>query len=602
MTALKLNQKIIIKHHKILRYLKEYIRRIFYFHEINRIHSKLSGLESGQFLLRILEEINVRYEIDDDDRFRIPTAGPLVVVANHPFGGLEGIILASLLKSVRSDVKIMANYLLQRFPELHDIFIYVDPFGRNEAVKANIQPLRKAIRWLGNGGVVGIFPAGEVAHLNLYRREVSDPTWNSSVAWLIKKSGAAALPLFFNGANSLLFQLLGLVHPHLRTALLPHEFFNKRRMSITLKVGKVISFEKLGSFASSEEMTAYLRLRTYILKGGLRGAKKKANDPPLLGKPEEQPITPQPNPARIIAEIKHLPADQTLVESGEYAVLYAHAGQVPSLLREIGRLREYTFRRSYEGTGNPIDLDDFDRYFLHLFIWNGKEKEIVGAYRLGQTDNILNQLGKAGLYTSTLFNYKMPFLAQINPALELGRSFVRPEYQKNYLPLLLLWKGIGRFVVNNPKYKFLFGPVSINNAYHTISQQLITATLKINNYLPDLAKLVKPKNPYQANRINGCDFQAFRVIKDINEVSDLIADIEIMNKGIPILLKQYLKLGGKILGFNKDHNFSDVMDALILVDLTQTPINLLKRYMGKDGMKSFLAYHRRENQLTLRCT
>jgi putative hemolysin len=243
-------------------------------------------------------------------------------------------------------------------------------------------------------------------------------------------------------------------------------------------------------------------------------------------------------------------------------------------------------------------LDDFDRYFLHLFIWNGKEKEIVGAYRLGQTDKILKQLGKAGLYTSTLFNYKMPFLAQINPALELGRSFVRPEYQKNYLPLLMLWKGISRFVVNNPKYKFLFGPVSINNAYNTISQQLIAATLKINNYLPDLAKLVKPKNPYSAKPIKGCDFQALRVIKDINEVSDLIADIEIINKGIPVLLKQYLKLGGKILGFNKDHNFSDVLDALILVDLTQTPINLLERYMGKDGVESFLAYHKGERQLT----
>ena len=598
MAALKLNPDKTMMQHERFVHLKEYIGRIFHLHKINRIHSRLSGLESGQFLLKILEEINVRYEIDDEDLSRIPTAGPLVVVANHPYGGLEGIILASLLKSVRSDVKIMANYLLQRFPDLHDIFIFVNPFGHHDAVKANIQPLRKAVRWLGNGGVLGIFPAGEVAHLNLYRREVSDPAWNSSVAWLIKKSQVAALPVFFNGANGLLFQLLGLVHPRLRTAMLPHEFFNKRRKTITLKVGKVISFEKLESFTSSEEMTAYLRLRTYILKGGLRGGKKKADNPALPRKPEEQPLIPQPNPTRIIAEIKHLPANQTLLKSGEYTVFFAQACQIPHLLWEIGRLREYTFRSSYEGTGNSIDLDDFDRYFLHLFIWDGKEKELVGAYRLGQTDKILNQQGKAGLYTSTLFNYKMPFLTQINPALELGRSFVRPEYQKNYLPLLLLWKGISRFVVNNPKYKFLFGPVSINNAYHTISQQLIAVTLKINNYLPDLANLVKPKNPYPAKPIKGCDFQALRVIKDINEVSDLIADIEIMNKGIPILLKQYLKLGGKILGFNKDHNFSDVLDALILVDLTQTPINLLERYMGKDGVESFLAYHRGERQLT----
>jgi putative hemolysin len=587
-TKSKIKQQIIVS-------LKQYMGRFFYLNKVNSIYSRLSGVESGQFLLRLLDEMEVEYEVDYDDLSRIPTTGPLVVMANHPFGGIEGIILASLLKSLRSDVKIMANYLLRCFPELHDICIFVDPFGRNNAVKTNIKPLREAIRWLENGGMVGIFPAGEVAHFDLQRREVTDPAWSDSVSWLIKKSGAAALPVFFKGANSLLFQLLGLVHPRLRTALLPHEFFNKQGNTISLKVGKVIPFEKLDSFASSEEMTAYLRLRTYILKGGLNDGRKNGNGPQkLLKRPVNRPIISQQNPAQINAEANHLPEDQTLVESGDFVVCYAHAGQIPNLLREIGRLREYTFRSSHEGTGNSIDLDEFDRYYLHLFIWNRKKNELVGAYRLGQTDYILKRLGKRGLYTSTLFKYGMALLAQINPALELGRSFVRPEYQKNYLPLLLLWKGISRFVVNNPQYKFLFGPVSINNEYHTISQQLMVATLKFNNYLPDLAKLVKPKNPYPTRPINGCDFRAMRIIQDVNEVSDLIADIEVMNKGIPILLKQYLRLGGKILGFNKDPNFSDVVDALILVDLTQTPIPLLERHMGKDGVKSFLAYYGQE--------
>jgi len=248
----------------------------------------------------------------------------------------------------------------------------------------------------------------------------------------------------------------------------------------------------------------------------------------------------------------------------------------------------------HEGTGKPIDLDRFDAHYLHLFIWNDRKNEVVGAYRIGQTDYILRYFGQYGLYTSTLFTYKRSLLDQISPALELGRSFVRPEYQRSYSSLLLLWKGISAFVVRNPRYKNLFGPVSINNEYHTISQQLMAASLKLNNDLPDLGKLVKAKRPFPIKPIKGCDLNINNLIQDINELSELIADIETENKGIPILLRQYLKLGGKILGFNRDHHFGNVLDGLILVDLTMTRPDLLERYMGRPGAETFLNYHNQD--------
>ncbi len=287
-----------------------------------------------------------------------------------------------------------------------------------------------------------------------------------------------------------------------------------------------------------------------------------------------------------------LPQEGILAASGDLVVFLARARQIPYLLQEIGRLRELTFRQAHEGSGKPRDLDGFDRHYLHLFIWNQAQHEVVGAYRLGQADHILARLGKSGLYTSTLFNYKTALLERINPALELGRSFVRLEYQKNYSALLLLWKGIGGFVAKNPKYKILFGPVSINNQYHTISQQLMVNSLKLNNYLPELGKLVKPKNPLQPKILRRFDGSiAHAALPDINEVSNLIADIEPHQQGIPILLKQYLKLGGKILAFNQDHNFSNVLDALILVDLTETPLKIMERYMGREGARNFISYH-----------
>jgi putative hemolysin len=292
-------------------------------------------------------------------------------------------------------------------------------------------------------------------------------------------------------------------------------------------------------------------------------------------------------------EIARLLPSQTLVESGDNIVIQAEAEQIPVILREIGRLREMTFRAAGEGTGKEIDLDRFDASYIHLFIWNRVKQEVVGAYRLGRTDELVKKQGPRGIYTSTLFHYKPGFLDHLGPALEMGRSFIRLEYQKSYAPLLLLWKGIGRFVFENPQYRTLFGPVSITDEYQAASKQLIIAFLKANRLRTDLAGFVRPRKPLQRRTVKSVDIdRAIGIIQDdIDHVSELVSCIEKDRKGVPILLKQYLKLGGRIIGFNVDPAFGNVLDGLIMVDLSRTDPRILERYMGKEGTKHFLAYH-----------
>lgn len=564
--------------------------------QVNQIYARAAAApDQWQFLARLLSSLNVHYDLSAVHLARIPTHGPVVVVANHPFGGVEGIILPSLLGKVRRDVKILANYLLQPVTELQDLFIYVDPFGTNHSTTANLAGLREAMVWLKQGGLLGIFPAGEVSHATWPKLEVTDPAWSRTVARLISKAGADVVPVFFAGRNGPLFQVLGMVHPMVRTALLPREVLNKRNTTIQVKIGQPIGQHKIQSLGSDAEVIDYLRLRTYMLQGNFPSrslSRPRLPQPHFKKQPVLEDIIEAPDPEALVKEVKMLPVSQTLVQSGNQLVCYGYADQIPNLLQEIGRLREITFRQVQEGTGKAIDLDRFDAHYLHLFLWNQDSREVVGAYRLGRTDRIMRTMGTTGLYTATLFDYHPEFLEQIHPALELGRSFIRVEYQKNYSALLLLWKGIGQFVVRNPHYQRLFGPVSISNEYNEFSQGLLATWLSMHTFLPELAQFIRPKNPFQMKKYRSQDLRlALAGTQKVEEISALLTDVDSKQKGIPILLKQYLKLGGKLLGFNRDPHFNDVLDGLILVDLLQTPQHVLQRYIGKAGLAKFADFH-----------
>ena len=306
---------------------------------------------------------------------------------------------------------------------------------------------------------------------------------------------------------------------------------------------------------------------------------------------EQAPVVAAIPQTLLKAEVEALPAEQGLVASGHFRVQYARAQQIPWCLQEIGRLREITFRAAGEGTGKASDIDLFDAYYLHLFVWDTQAEMIVGAYRMGLADEILSRYGKRGLYTQSLFKYGPRLLETLNPAIELGRSFVRAEYQRNFSPLLLLWRGIGRFILRSPQYAVLFGPVSISNSYAPISRKLMVDYLRTNNSETELARHVKPRRPFRAQRSAVWDEVEFASLKDIEGLSRVIARIEGDNKGVPILLKQYLKLGGQLLGFNADDQFSDALDGLIMIDLRASERLVLARYMGEEGAVAFLAHH-----------
>jgi len=586
------------KFHKVFQVFQNPLEKLICLHHINHVYARaVSAPDQWQFLTALLQALDVHYNLAEEDLARIPAQGPVVVVSNHPFGGVEGIILPALLGRVRRDVKILANYLLRPVIELQDLFIYVDPFSGKGAARANLAGLRKALLWLQQGGLLAVFPAGEVSHLTWPHLKITDPVWSTTVAGLIRKSRAQVVPLFFAGHNGALFQCLGLIHPLLRTALLPREAVNKSGKTIQIKIGRVIGQEKIRYLGSDDQVTEYLRLRTYMLQENFSPVSTKnplIPRSPVKKKNLLEKIIPALDQKLLIQEVNNLPTSQILVHSGNLAVCYAEASQIPHLLREIGRLREVTFRIVHEGTGKAVDLDRFDAHYLHLFLWNHDKQELVGAYRLGRTDQILASLGPRGLYTTTLFDFEGFFLKEIHPAVELGRSFIREEYQKNYSALLLLWKGIGRFVVRNPHYQILFGPVSISNAYNEFSQGLLATWLRMNSFLPELAQFIRPKNPFQVKKCRSRDLRlALTGTRKVEELSALIADLDPKQKGVPILLKQYLKLGGKLLGFNRDPHFNNALDGLILVDLLQTPHQVLQRYMGKEGLADFLQYHSR---------
>lgn len=564
------------------------------FERLGRLYRDAASRKSDEsFCEAILRQMNVDVQVSPESLEAIPKTGPVVVIANHPFGGIEGLVLVQLLSEVRKDVKVLVNFILNHIPEIRDFFLCVDPFGNKDSVSKNVAPLRETLGWLKKGGVLAVFPAGTVSHIHVRQRQITDPVWSKSIAGIIRRTDACVIPIYFHGRNSILFQILGLLHPKLRTLMLGRELINKCNRGIALEIGSPISNKRLKEFSSDENMMAYLRLRTFILRYRanapwvVAGKKKRKQWAPV----PKEPIAPPVEPELICSEIDSLPADQLLAETENISVFYASASQIPNALREIGRLREVTFREVNEGTGLSIDLDKYDQYYLHLFSWNKNEKCITGAYRLGQADKILKEHGISGLYTHSLFRYSPELLHQLGPSLEVGRSFVRAEEQKNFFSLFMLWKGIGHYVAKNPQYRNLFGPVSISEEYDVVSRQLIMSYLREHNFLPELAKHLRPRKSPRTKAIHGVEQKTLStVVSDLNDVSQIISEIESQEKAVPVLLKQYLKMGGKLLGFNVDPHFGNVLDGLILVDLAETKPRVLKRYVG-DGTKSFLAYH-----------
>lgn len=510
--------------------------------------------KAGAFAEEMLRALGVTYRVEAQDLGRIPATGPLVVVANHPHGFVEGAVLLAMLSRVRPDVRLLANSLLGLVPELRDQLILVDPFGG--AARENARGLREAREWLRQGGALAVFPAGEVSHADWGQREIVDPPWNEAAARLARQCGARVVPVYFAGANSALFQIAGLVHPRLRTALLPHELLNKRNTEIEARVGHPL--------ASEEHSTAELRRRTYWLAG------RTARKPRVVRR--QRPVGAAVEPDLMERELAALPAERLLAEGGALRVYCARAAEIPNTLQETGRLREVTFRAAGEGTGRAYDLDRFDGWYDHLILWHAERRQVAGAYRLCGTE-----AGRA-LYTSTLFRFDDAFFHRLGPAVELGRSFVAPEYQRGFQPLLLLWRAIGRYVVARPQYRMLFGPVSVSADYTPASRALLARYLAEHCFDGQLSQWAAARSPYRSKGAA----EGPRPV-DVDDLDRLVRELEPDGKGVPVLVRQYLKLGGRLCAFHLDRGFGDCLDGLIVVDLARCEQKQLERYLGREG-------------------
>ena len=553
---------------------------------LDRMYKKITEHDLHQFIKRALSDLGISYVLSENDLKQIPSQGALVITANHPYGGIEGLIIADILLSVRPDIKIMANQLLARISELKRIFIFVDPFDRpGISHKRNIAPLRESLKHLKAGGALGIFPAGEVAHFSLSHMQVREGIWAPNIAKLIRSSEATVLPVYFSGTNRPLFHAVGMIHPMLRTAMLPRELYNKSNKQIEVRIGTAIQAKQIAALGSDTEVMMNLRSRSLLMKH--RDSNQRKIFQFKYGQEKKQvPIIDAVPAGKLSQEISGLSKESMLYQSEEYAVYHARINEASLVMEEISRLREKTFRSVAEGTGKCCDLDSFDQYYTQLFVWNNKKEEIVGAYRLVKTDEVIRKQGYNGLYSNSLFNYDPGFFNKIGPALELGRSFVRQEYQKDFSPLFLLWKGIGAYVLKYPQYKTLFGLVSISNEYKAQSRQMMAAYFESRQAYDPLKQLVSPKNSLKINHL--IKKFAESSLKDEADLSRIIHDID-PGRTIPPLLRQYLKMGGRILGFNVDSHFSNTLDGLIVVDLTKTELKHLVRYMGPGGAQRFIS-------------
>ena len=545
-------------------------------------HARPAGLDPEDFLQYILNSLGVSLKSNNEQNLeQIPRDGPLLIVANHPLGGLEGIALARILLGIRPDLQVLTNELLRRIPELAPLFIGVDVLSA-DAAGGNVKGVKQVHKHLRGGGAVLLFPAGMVSAIELRERRIQDRKWSRLAGQLIKRYGCACLPVHVNGYNSAYFYLAGLIHPRLRTLLLPRQLANKKGFTLELTFGNPVFAQELRLLKKPEAITEYLRVSTEALAKRLRPAPTKFER--LV-----EEICPQVSGEKVSAALADLEQFR-LIEHDEFDVYCAPYERLGIIMEMIAIAREITFRAVGEGTGLTRDSDQFDPHYLHLFLWDKKHDRIAGAYRVGLVDEIIGKHGVKGLYSRSLYRYDKTFIKQLGSAIEMGRSFIHPDYQRRPDSLTLLWRGIGQVLVARPQYHTLFGSVSISREYSDLARALIADTLLTNFKASEFVPLVKPLTPHRiSHRVWSEDM--LRELVNIKMLGKLIGRCD-PGKAVPVLLRHYLSLKGRMVCFNIHSDFNNSLEGLIIVDARQTDPKTLTRFMGADGYHKFYSCHK----------
>lgn len=551
-------------------------QRLAQLRELQHLYERSRHLTGREFIGQLLHDLNITIEYDPAELRRVPVQGAFVAVANHPCGMLDGLVLLYVLGEVRPDFVAVANDVLAPLlANLPNQLALVSP--EKSQARRNVPGVRRLLRYLHNDVPLGLFPAGEVAHRSAPFRPALDPDWNPTAGRLLEVARVPALPVWLSGQNSTSFNLLGLVHPLLRTARLPAELLNKRGHTVRVRIGKPVAAAELGRLPAPDRL-AYLRARVYAL-----GSPWEVAASTLFPALPPAAVVPELSAELLEADINALRPSRCLLRCRNWEVYVAKKAEIPHVMQEIGRLRELTFRREGEGTGQASDLDQYDEYYRHLFLYDRATRQLVGAYRVGRGRSILREFGKRGFYLHSLFRLRKELAPLLRESLELGRSFIRAEYQKQPQPLALLWKGIAEYIARHPEYRYLIGPVSISNRFSSASKAVMVAYLQANFSDAALAPLVSPRKQFRYRPLDhSAQADVLQAgLHDLQDLQKLIAGLEPGGSGVPVLLRQYLKQNARLLGFNIDPRFSNTLDGLLLLDARELPARthrLLGRY------------------------
>ncbi len=548
--------------------------------KVNRQYDKISHLNDLDFLVQALEIHGVKYEIPEEDLKRLPKDGAFITLSNHPLGGLDGILLLKLMLEHRSDYKIIANFLLHNLLPLKPYVMPVNPFEDRKEAKSSHKGIKEAILHLKEGNPLGIFPAGEVSTLKEGKNFVDKP-WEPSAMRLVQKAKVPVIPIYFHAKNSRLFYRLASISSTLRTAKLPSELFSQENKVIKVRIGNPVSVKDQEEYTNLEDFTNFLRKKTYMLANPFEKKTLRESIPNLKIPKSPKRIAGEANSQIIESELQFCrDNDKRLLISKNYEVFLAQKKFIPNILNEIGRLREITFRAIGEGTNNSIDLDKFDDYYHHMFLWDSGAKRLVGAYRMGMGSKIYADFGINGFYLQDLFRFEPELHRMMSQSIEMGRAFIIKEYQQRPMPLFLLWKGIVHCTLRFPEHKYLIGGVSISNKFSNFSKSLMIEFMKSHYYDPYVAQYVHPKKEFKVKLKDADkDFVFDESKSDLNKFDKIIDEVEPGSLRIPVLIKKYIKQNAKVVAFNVDPLFNNAVDGLMYIRIADLPESTVKPVM-----------------------
>ncbi len=554
------------KNKTFLKTASSILKKLVHQDEINHFIETNKHLEDFEFNDAVLDHFNFTFQVSSKDRANIPDQGRVIIVANHPIGSLDGLALLKLVSEVRSDVRIVATSLLGHIDPLCNLFLSIDNLSRNANHRKSMREITRALE--ADQAVI-MFPTGEVSRIR--PSGIRDGKWKTGFLHLAKKTGSPIVPVHIGAKNSTLFYSLSSIYKPLGTMMLANEMFNKQDKELRFRVGKPIPWRSISEMDLSKRVIANrMRKQVYLI-----GKKKNKK----LFKPVENVI----HQAKTKLIRKELNASQLIgkTQDGKHIYLFDYVPN-SSVMREIGRLRELSFRQVREGTGNAMDIDRFDRYYRHLILWDEVELEIIGSYRIGETARILKEHEKSGLYTNSLFYFHKELYPYLEHAIELGRSFIQPRYQGKR-SLDYLWYGIGAYLQQHPEIRYLYGAVSLSTSYPLQSQEMIAGFYDC--LFGSEKKLATPRLPFRFRYDE--DFISYSGVSDESAYKDayvlLKKKLSDFGVRVPVLYKQYVELcrpgGCEFLGFNIDPGFSNCVDALILVHVDAIKEKKRQRYI-----------------------